>query len=133
MDDTDKTQGQIPSQPPQAGGVGSLVKEHGPIAAGGLRPSGIEPEIHRELEQTGVKSVPEFPTLGPEERKLGIEPAGESVPVEPSGIVYPSVMTEEEARQTLKNAKPSESRFGLATLIVKFFKTLHHNLLTSKN
>jgi len=132
MDDKNKTRGQIPSQQPQAG-FGSLVKEHGPIAAGGLRPSGIEPEIHRELEQIGVKSVPEFPKVGPEERKVGIEPAGESVPVEPSGIVHPSVMTEEEARLTLKHAKPTESRFGLATLIVKFFKSIHHKLLTSKN
>jgi len=134
MDDTDKTQGQTPSQQPQAGGIGSLVKEHGPVATGDLRPSGIEPEIHPELEQIGVKSVPEFPTVGPSEQNAGIRPAKESVPVQtsPSGLVQ-TPMTEEEARLTLKHAKPTESSFGLATLIVKFFKSIHHKLLTSKD
>ena len=149
MDDTDKTQGQIQNQQqvqqpqqqvqqqPQAGvgvqGVGSLVKEHGPVASDGLRPSAPEPEVHPELEQIGVRSVPEFPEVKPEHQKVGISPAKESVPVQtaPSGLAQ-IPMTEEEARQTLKHSKPSESRFGLATLIVKFFKSIHNNLLISK-
>jgi len=132
MDDTDKTQGQTPSQPPQAGGVGSLVKEHGPISTG-VRSSSPEPEIHPKLEQIGVvESAPEFPTLGPSEQKAGISPAGDSVPVEPSGIVHPSIMTEEEAKQTLKQEKPTASIKWIAALVVKFFKKIHLKLLTNK-
>jgi len=135
MDDTDKTQGQIPSQPPQAGGVGSLVKEHGPIAAGGLRPSGIEPEIHRDLEQIGVKSIPpEFPEVKPDEQQIGIKPAKESVPVQttPSGLAQ-IPRTEEEAKQELKHENPTNSNWGYLALFVKFFRKLHHKLLTSKD
>ena len=127
------TQGQVQTQQqPQAAGVGSLVKEHGPVATD-VRLSIPEPEIHPELEQIDVKSVPEFPEVKPEHKAVGIEPAKESVPAQtaPSGLVQ-TPMTEEEARLTLKHAKPTESSFGLATLILKFFKTIHHNLLTSK-
>jgi len=142
MDDKNKTQAQTQSQQPQQSqvqppqqGVGSLVKEHGPVATGDLWPSGIEPEIHRDLEQIGVKSVsPEFPEVKPDEQRIGIKPAKESMPVQtaPSGLAQ-IPMTEEEARLTLKHTKPSESRFGLATVIIKFFRTIHHNLLTNKN
>lgn len=132
MDDKNQIQGQVPNQPPQQGGAGSLVKEHGPIATGDVQPSGIEPEIHRELEQIGVKSVPEFPEVKPEHQRIGISPAKESVPVQtvPSGHVQ-IPMTEEEARQTLKEEKPENALKWLAALIVKHFKQAHHKLLTS--
>ena len=127
MDDKYKTQGQ--TQQPQTGGVGSLVKEHGPVVTGDIRPSGPEPEIHRELKEIDVRSIPEFPTVGPEERKVGIEPAGESVPVEPSGIVHPSIMTEEEAKQKAEHEKPENALKWFAALILKHFQTIHHNLI----
>ena len=123
-------QGQMPLQ---TGAVGSLVKEHGPISADGLRPSAPEPEVHPELEQIGVRSVPEFPEVKPEHQKVGISPAKESVPVQttPSGHVQ-IPMTEEEARQELKHENPTNSNWGRLAVIVKFFKTIHHKLLTSK-
>jgi len=133
MDDKNKTQGQIQTQQQPLGSVGSLVKEHGPISTGVI-PSSPEPEIHPELEQIGVKHVPEFPEVTQGHQAVGIEPAKESVPAQtaPSGLTQ-IPMTEEEAMETRKHSKPTESRFGLATLILKFFKALHHNLLTSKN
>ncbi len=120
-------------QQPQTGGVGSLVKEHGPIATGELRPSRPEPEIHRELQEI-VKSVPEFPEVKPDERQVGISPAKESVPVKttPSGL-NKIPMTEDEAKQELKHENPTNSNWGYLALFVKFFKTIHHKLLTNKN
>jgi hypothetical protein len=130
MDDKNKTQGQVQTQQQPVGGVGSLVKEYGPVA---IR-SSPEPEIRSEVEHIVVKSAPEFPEVKPEHQAVGISPAKESVPVQtkPSGLTQ-IPMTEEEAMQTLKNTKPTESRFGLATVILKFFKTLHHKLLINKN
>ena len=140
--DQNQIRGQTQTQQqPQAGSGGTLVKERelpatssaGPSVSEFVKPSGheAEPMIPDELEKIGVGSVREFQKVGPEEQKIGIKESMPPVRTEPVGLVQ-TPMTEEEARQTLKNAKTSESRWGLAALIVKFFKSIHHKLLTNK-
>ena len=129
MDDKNKTQAQSqvqqpPAQQPEGGSVGSLVKEHGPISADGLRPSGPEPEIHPELEKIDVKPVPEFPTVGPSEQKVGIRPSGESVPVKTEPIGLAKLPAVEEVKTIIKTTNVNYSLRWWAETVKKVLKQL---------
>lgn len=141
MDDTNQNAQLVDTQP-QAPGGGSVVqqpvvtpvsvpqKEQQPVASEVsefVKPSEAEPVIHPELAEVGVKEVTEVPELTLEDKKAGIEPAKESVPVSaaPSGLVQ-LPMTEEEALRTIKTTKPSDSRHWWAVLVEKVFQVLKY-------
>ena len=151
MDDSNKTQtptGQtqdqqqppIQNQQPQAGGGGSIVKELEPVrtqqedvnVSEVVSPSEEEPRIHEELEKMGVKSVSESPKLDDLAKNAGVSHSGESTPAVPTGYA-PITMTEDVAKQTVKNAKQTDSIKWRAALIVKFFKKMHGKLLGGRN
>lgn len=151
MDDKSKIQGQggqtqnqqqppVQNQPLQAGGVGTIIKEHEPAIVSQpdsgvsefVKPSETEPKVYDELEKLGVKSVSETLRLDEHAQKAGIDHAGESIPVEPTGYA-PITMTEAMAQQTIKNAKLTDSIKWRAALMVKFFKKMHRELLTRKS
>ncbi|MBI1982525.1 MAG: hypothetical protein HYU49_01805 [Candidatus Levybacteria bacterium] len=147
MDDTNQNTQQANVAPqaqdqPQASVGGSVVqqpvvtpvsapqKEQQPPASSVsefVKPSEAEPAIHPELAEVGVEKVSEVPELTLEDKKAGLAPAKESVPVltQPSGLIQ-LPMTEEEARRTIKTTNVSDSRHWLAVLVEKMFQILKY-------
>lgn len=141
MDDANQNT-QLADTQPQAPGGGSVVqqpavtpvsvpqKEQQPVSSEVsefVKPSEAEPVIHPELSEVGVEKVKEVPDLTLEDKKAGLEPSSESVPVStaPSGLVQ-LPMTEEEALRTIKTTKASDSRHWLAVLVEKVFQLLKY-------
>lgn len=122
MDDKNQTQDQ-----PVATPVSAPQKEQQPAVSEFLKPSEAEPVIQPELSEAGVEKVKEVPDLTLEDKKAGLEPAKESVPVSttPSGLVQ-LPMTEEEAVRTIKTTSVSDSRHWLAVLVEKVFQLLKY-------
>ena len=122
---------------PVATSVGTTQKEQGPVMRSDsetrvsefIKPSKPELTITSELSEIGVETQ-RPPAITAEHEKAGITLAKESVPVktEPSGIVY-LPMTEDEAKQTLKHAKPTNSIWGVAALVLKYFKEIHKKIV----
>lgn len=138
MDDINQAQDQSQApagasvvQQPVATPVSVPQKEQQPVSSEVsefVKPSEAEPVIHPELSEVGVEKVKEVPDLTLEDKKAGLEPAKESVPVStaPSGLVQ-LLMTEEEAERTIKTTSVSDSRHWLAVLVEKVFQLLKYD------
>lgn len=131
MDDTKQNNPAV--QPPPA--VGSLHnKEQGLVAVADrpteiLGPSEVQPVISEEVSKAGIEAVPpDRPVLTDEHRKIGIEPAGESI-TPPTLFASQLPKTEEQAELELKKINPSDSQWGLLKLVIKHFKRIHKALM----
>lgn len=125
---------QQPSVQTPVSAAGTMHKEAGlPLPTTELiRPTEVEPIIPPEVAEYGVEAVKdhEKPELSLEDKKGGLEPAKEAVPVptQPSGLIT-LPMTQAQAMQTLKKTKSvSESVAWLAVLVIKHLRQMHQKI-----
>lgn len=86
-----------------------------------VQPSEVGPSIPKEVAEAGVEAVSEVPSITPQHREIGIEPAKESVPVatQPTGAVT-LPQTQKEAEILLK--KNSDTRNSFTWLIMSLIR-----------
>ncbi len=110
-------------QPQPSSPVGTMRKEEAPIGnLSELTPAG--PEVRHDiegLEGLGVKENNDRPVLTEDRRQVGIDHAIPPPPTAPTGLVQ-IPLTKEEALAEVKGRKPTDSGWGLGTLILKVLK-----------
>lgn len=109
--------------------ISNPVREQGPINQPQeqlIQPAEHTPALHPEVERAGVEvsKNPEVLNLSLEDKKAGLEPAKESVPVMPTGPSFAQVMSQQQAQTVVKKGKFSDSITALAILILKQFKEM---------
>lgn len=120
----DQTQSTVQPASPQGGPISPPQKEQEAPVGDYLKASEVHPEISKEIQEAGVETVSEAPQITVEHKKAGLEPAKESVPVQPQpqGLVN-LPMTQIQAQNVLKfHKKVTDSIAWLAMLILRQLK-----------
>ena len=95
-----------------------------------IAPSEPHPEIPLDLKEIGVEAVHELPQLTLEDKKSGILPSPQSLPVLTQLTPEDNLpLSKEKAHQILKfHKKVSDSVTWLAILVLKHVKKMHEKL-----
>ncbi|MBI2034720.1 MAG: hypothetical protein HYT11_03245 [Candidatus Levybacteria bacterium] len=110
-----------PVSPDQIGVSSSMHKESEPVGSSEfIRPSTPEIELPEEVERTGVTVTPAHPRLTQVQRKAGIEPAKESVPIPGVPVVKLPAIDDERLMEMEK---------GYATDSGKYYSKLYKLIL----